>query len=85
MTAETVQRVNRYLAGLEHISTGPCPSCQHCEPDDTGEPFFSWHPCELCGDVAGNRYCWHGINSDDGKIVHGDCCEDCMIFLNYGA
>jgi len=110
---------DRYLAGLEFISTGLCPGCSECglgakdceDCDGTGEtdeghvckvcqgvgtiaptidevpdeePGFSWSSCEVCGStLGGNRYTWHA-QTKDGKLVHGECCEDCMMHMNYG-
>lgn len=97
---ETYQEtVEHYLKGLEAISTGPCPGCEECGiPEDaeeySEEPWFSWHPCEICGStLGGNRESWHawipatnipGDVHEHGKIVHGTCCEDCVYYLNYG-
>jgi hypothetical protein len=86
--ADYCERVDRYLSGCEAVSTGPCPGCEDCglpadaEEYDT-EPFFSWHPCEICATrLGGDREPWHCVI--DGKIVHGICCEDCAYFINYG-
>lgn len=76
--AEYESRVEKYLNGIEHISTGPCPGEEYSE-----EPWFSWSPCEVCGSsLGGNRESWHGVV--DGSIIHGTCCEDCAYYLNYG-
>ncbi len=97
--AEYQERVENYLHGLTAVSTGPCPGCPDCEDyrqhktedaaedaaedEYLAEPFFTWHSCEVCGDSqGGNREPWHGVA--DGEIVHGDCCEDCVYYLNYG-
>lgn len=88
--------VDRYLKGLEHVSTGPCPGCGEClecdDPEDpsdewhdlAGEPHFSWHPCECCGSgLGGDRHPAHGVDHD-GEIVHLSICTDCLLYLANG-
>lgn len=92
--AEYQERVATFLQRVEHVSTGPCSGCADCQreydledgqdmDDVPAEPWFSWRPCEVCGDrFGGNREHYHGIV--DKEIVHGSCCEDCVYYLNYG-
>jgi hypothetical protein len=85
---EYVDRVNRYLSGTEAVSVGPCPGCEECADclRENGEyhedPWFSWQPCEICGELAGDRQSWHGII--DGHIVHSSCCTDCVLYIANG-
>lgn len=45
--------------GAELVAS--CPEPDHGDPETgeaCGEPFFSWVPCEWCGDtLGGSRYC----------------------------
>lgn len=97
--AEYEATVARYLRGLEAVSTGACAGCEECgipegEENYASEPFFSWTPCEICGSsLGGNREYWHavipatrqkGCVHENGAMVHGQCCEDCVCYLNYG-
>lgn len=89
---EYEERVARYLEGLKYVSTGYCPGCTTCQeeygPEDDGdypevEGSFSWQSCEICGStLGGNRYPWHAVN-DDGELLHGECCVDCMYYIEY--
>lgn len=91
---EYEERVAYYLDGLKFISTGYCPGCAECtetygETDDDGhypevEGSFSWESCEICNrPLGGDRFPWHAVNDDD-EIIHGECCVDCMYYLEYG-
>lgn len=129
------KRVERYLKGIKHVSTGASIECDQCKSDYNIDPLpedctqcyssldtpkelerqickvcwdemtpeeqqahkpyklpeyletsshFSWSPCEICGAIAGDRQEWHGIDSKSKRLVHGTCCTDCVMFLNYG-
>jgi hypothetical protein len=96
--ADYEKRVTFYLNGLEFISTGPCPGCEKCGiPEDAEnyeeEPWFSKNPCEICSRLQGGmRESWHAVLTGEtlngvpqsDRILHGDCCTDCVYYLNYG-
>lgn len=51
----------------------------NCESVD---PFFSWEPCENCGDtLGGNRYDITYRETLDGDIFTAEVCPDCMVAL----
>lgn len=79
--ADYQERVALYLKGLEAVSTGANEKCPECEGQGS-DPWFSWRPCEICGQEAGNREPWHALS--DGELVHGSCCEDCIYYLAFG-
>ena len=93
---EYQERVDHYLSGLIHVSTGPCPNCADCGLEDVedmncekyelaGEGGFSWSPCEICNSpLGGNRYPVHAVNPDDDSVVHMTGCANCVYFLEYG-
>ena len=85
--------VAHHTQGLEFVSTGACSSCSECGPDEdctdeerelAGEPFFSWSSCDCCGStLGGNRHYAHGRDKD-GRLIHLEVCEDCLMYLNCG-
>ena len=49
------------------------------------EPYFSWRPCECCGDtLGGNRYDVAGYNNADKEIYLYAVCPDCLCYTEYG-
>jgi hypothetical protein len=51
---------------------------------DSGEPWFSWHPCECCQSaLGGNREYLYARNAAN-EIVQFEICEDCVYYINYG-
>jgi hypothetical protein len=51
------------------------------------EPYFSRHPCDICGNrLGGDRESWHGVI--DGRVTHfggsGGACVDCIVYLANG-
>jgi hypothetical protein len=58
----------------------------YTENDWSGEPFFSWHPCECCQrSQGGNRYTCEGYNRKLREVVGPfDVCEDCIYYSEYG-
>ncbi len=56
--------------------------------DDNGtmEPFFSWHPCQCCGDpLGGDRYECDGYNGRTKEVEKYEyICTDCMYYAEYG-
>jgi len=91
------ERVDRYLEGLEHVSTGDCPGCVDCGLEDVtdandcidrieiaSEGSFSWSPCECCdSSLGGDRHPAHAVNPE-GDILHLDVCQDCLMYLANG-
>lgn len=53
---------------------------------DNPEPFFSWRPCQCCGDsLGGNRYECNGYNGVTKEIETFDSiCGDCVYYAAYG-
>lgn len=46
------------------------------------EPYFSWQPCENCGDpFGGNRYDIIYRETLDGEILEASVCEECYMRL----
>jgi hypothetical protein len=92
--SDFAERVEHYLKGIEHVSTGPCPGCDECglgdvedmaSPDyeSAGEPSFSWSDCDCCGSsLGGDRHPAHGTYH--GDLIHLDVCTDCVMYLEYG-
>lgn len=49
------------------------------------EGSFSWNGCGICrSSLGGHRFIWHYVD-EDNEIVHkGDCCVDCLCYINNG-
>jgi hypothetical protein len=54
----------------------------YCEDDPTytgPDPYFSWRPCECCGQIAGMRYDCQGYNPSTDEIQGPYAvCQDCL-------
>ena len=92
-------RVSAWSAGKHSVSSGPCPGCPDCGLEgvsDMDDPryedaanssgSFSWRACDVCRrGLGGAREPMHWREVDDeGLIVHGDACPDCVYYLEYG-
>lgn len=89
-------RVEHFLKGLTHVSTGACPGCPECgledEPDMdceayelAGESHFSHTACECCNSpLGGDRHSAHAVDPDTDEILHLDICTDCVFYIAYG-
>ncbi len=69
----------------------PCPDCG-TNPEDYGEPSFSWSPCDCCGShLGGDRYdvigWFKGARAGgytDEFQWSGHICPDCLRYLANG-
>lgn len=44
------------------------------------ESSFSWSPCDDCNtNLGGNSYIAHGIDKNDGSLIHLTICTDCLL------
>ena len=48
------------------------------------EPYFSWRPCELCGDHDGGNRHHATAYTHSGDILEYEICEKCMYYIEYG-
>lgn len=79
----------KWLEGLEYVSTGLYKNCQECgesfggdEVPEDDEGYFSWGPCESCGDpLGGTRYTAHGRDRG-GDLIHLAVCVNCLFEIN---
>lgn len=56
------------------------------EEGEANEPYFSWHPCQCCGDTdGGDREDCNGYNPTKKKICGPySVCSDCVYYAEYG-
>lgn len=84
------------LKGLKAVSTGFCSGCSECRKDygfdleedapeeHYAEPYFSSSACDCCGTtLGGDREPLHWID-ENGSIMHGVVCTDCVLYLANG-
>ena len=52
----------------------------------SGETFFSWSPCDVCGThLGGDREECNGYNTKTKEFEDYDCvCTDCVYYAEYG-
>lgn len=51
----------------------------------TGEPFFSWSPCECCGSsLGGDRYTVTAWKFGKSATIKITVCADCLYYEAYG-
>ena len=97
---EFVKAFDAGLQGLEHVSSGLCPSCSDCADEygmdasdfakavESGavceEPHFSWNSCDCCGGTLGGNREVAHGIDEDGNLHHFHICEDCVYYLEYG-
>ena len=48
------------------------------------EPFFSNHPCDCCGVIAGDRVEANGVTSDTREVLEFTVCIACIYYAEYG-
>jgi hypothetical protein len=84
--AEYEARVKAFFEreGLECLSSQPLDF--DAEESEYGEPYFSWSPCDCCGDpLGGNREDMCGYNPKENTIQKGySVCSDCVYYLANG-
>jgi hypothetical protein len=87
--ARYTQTINKFIVneGLSFLSTGCTPYGEpegEQEDNQDGEPWFSWHPCEMCGcHLGGNREYLFGRDVNN-EVQQFTICEDCAYYVNYG-
>lgn len=93
---ERTVHADKYLKGIEFLSTGACKGCNEChlpndatdeEIDVVSEPHFSWRQCEVCGStLGGDRHPSHGVATLAGvkQILHFSVCVDCVMSIANG-
>jgi len=76
--------------GLSFLSTGtddrfdPNLGSPEYAGRETGEPWFSWSPCQCCGcHLGGNREYLYARDRRN-RIVQFTICEDCVYYIEYG-
>lgn len=52
--------------------------------DPDGEMYFSWRPCECCGETLGGDRIEYGFATVDGARFNAEICADCVYALEYG-
>ena len=66
-------RIKKYLKNIFNLSPAG------------KDPYFSWHPCELCREtLGGDRYDFIGRYFEDNnvkEIIELSCCVDCFEYL----
>lgn len=89
--------------GITHLSVGNPPRCIQCggqwssdgeyclkcseTSESQNEPWFSWTPCDCCGDPqGGNRHHASGWNTEkrDRNTQWFVICETCAYYVEYG-
>jgi hypothetical protein len=62
--------------GISFLSTGTVDMLHAHSEEDTGEPWFSWSPCECCGCMlGGNREYLYGSDANN-ELAEYVICED---------
>jgi len=79
------KKVLAELERWEYMVAGDNASCEECPDDETGEGFFSWQRCELCGGLPGVRYPAHAApKGNKSELYHFEICQDCLMYIANG-
>jgi hypothetical protein len=65
---------------ISFLSTGTAEVCGGQDAD----PWFSWHPCDMCNSALGGNREYLYARDLHGDIVQFEICEDCVYYVNYG-
>lgn len=76
-------RVESGLTGLRYVSVGSSEDCAECN-GRSDDGHFSHSGCGICGQIAGQRYNWHAVDSDNEVIHFDDACTDCVQYIANG-